>query len=54
MNIHYDETAKEIWDQMDGDIDMFVNGSGTGGTLAGISKYLRQKNPDVDVKNQIF
>jgi cysteine synthase A len=47
--IHYLETAKEIWEQMDGKVDAFVAGVGSGGTLSGVGKFLKEKNPAVRV-----
>lgn len=44
---HYDTTAPEIFEQMDGRIDAWVAGSGSGGTFTGVAKYLREKLPDV-------
>jgi len=46
---HYETTAAEIWEQMDGKIDYFVAAIGTSGTLMGVSKYLKQKNPAIKV-----
>lgn len=44
--IHYKTTAAEIWKQMEGQVDAFVAGVGSGGTLAGIAKFLKEKNPN--------
>ena len=45
--IHYRTTAREIWDQLDGRVDMFVSGLGSGGTLCGVGRFLKEKNPDI-------
>lgn len=44
---HYEGTAKEIWDDLDGKVDMVVIGAGTGGTVTGIAKRLKELNPDI-------
>ncbi|MGL5872486.1 MAG: cysteine synthase A [Xenococcaceae cyanobacterium] len=44
---HYETTAKEIWEQTDGKIDAWVASTGTGGTFAGVSLFLKEKNPDL-------
>ena len=47
--IHYSQTGAEIWDDMNGDVDIFVAGVGSGGSLQGIGKYLKEKNPDTKI-----
>lgn len=44
--VHYEETARELWQQMTGDIACFVAGVGSGGTLQGIGKFLKEHKPD--------
>ena len=45
--VHYEETAHELWRQMNGDIACFVAGVGSGGTLQGVGKFLKEHKPDV-------
>ncbi|MFZ0392930.1 MAG: cysteine synthase A [Terracidiphilus sp.] len=44
---HHDTTAAEIWEQLDGRIDAFICGVGTGGTFSGIARFLKERNPRV-------
>jgi len=47
--IHRRTTAQEIWEDTDGQVDIFVAGVGTGGTITGVGEVLKQRNPKVKV-----
>ncbi|MGC8737299.1 MAG: cysteine synthase A [Candidatus Hydrogenedens sp.] len=47
--VHYEETARELWRQMGGNIDCFVAGVGSGGTLQGVGKFLKEHKPNVRI-----
>ena len=48
-NVHYEKTARELWEQMKGDIAVFVAGIGSAGTIQGVGKFLREHKPGVRI-----
>lgn len=49
IDAHYKTTGREIWDQMDGQLTHFIACSGTGGTISGVARYLKEQNPKIKV-----
>ncbi len=47
--VHYEETGREIYEQCDGKIDYLVIGAGTGGTITGIARWIKEKNPNIKI-----
>ena len=48
-SIHYNTTAKEIWDSVDGKVDNLISGVGTGGTISGVGSFLKEKNKNIKI-----
>lgn len=49
VDIHFKTTGPEIWNDTDGQVDIFIGGVGTGGTISGVGAYLKSKNPNIQI-----
>ena len=49
IQVHFNTTAQEIWDDTDGKIDCLISGVGTGGTISGVGKFLKEKKKNIKI-----